>query len=460
MNIFIIFLISCEKEEIITDPDVRLTFSSDTILFDTVFTTIGSTTKQLKVYNPYNQKVRISSVYLAIGDDSNFRLNINGFTNNNVTDIEIPAKDSIYIFIEVTIDPMGVNSPMVVEDSIIFITNGSEQDVDLLAWGQDMHLINGEIISSQTWTNDKPYLIYNSMLVDTGHLLTIEEGTEIYFHRNSSMLVCGTLIVNGTINNPVVFQGDRLEEIYEDVPGQWGTIAFLDGSTGNNLSFAIIKNGIAGFQVGEHDKSTSPSLNLSCCTIENMTFAGIYSFGSTISASNTIITDCGSMALALLKGGDYEFIHCTISNNWNYSIRITPSVVLSNYFEYDGNLYVRDLTRADFGNCIIYGNQKSEIGFASDTDLASFNFLFDHCLIKLDSDTTDISDEFLFRSIILNQDPKFVSIENHDYQLDTLSFAKDKGALEIGNRFPFDLNLNSRIIDTAPDLGAYERIKK
>ena len=194
VNIFVLFLISCEREEIITDPDVRLNFSSDTVLFDTVFTSIGSTTKQLKVYNPYDQKVRISSVYLAIGDESNFRLNINGIRNNNVNDIDIPAKDSIYIFIEVTIDPTGVNTPMVVEDSIIFITNGNQQDVDLLAWGQDMHLINGEIISSQTWINDKPYLIYNSMMVDTGYTLTIEEGTEIYFHRNSSMLVFGVVV--------------------------------------------------------------------------------------------------------------------------------------------------------------------------------------------------------------------------------------------------------------------------
>jgi len=457
--ILIFSIYSCEKHELLTDPSARLSFSMDTVLFDTVFTTIGSTTRQLKVYNPYKQRINVSTIYLATGNNSDFRLNINGIAGSKVDDLEIPARDSIYIFIELTVDPNGINTPMVVQDSIIFITNGNEQDVDLLAWGQDVHLINAEIIKTQTWTNDKPYLIYNSMLVDTGHILTIEQGTQIYLHRNSSILVYGTLIVNGTKDEPVVFQGDRLEKLYDDIPGQWGTIALLSGSENNVINYAEIKNGIAGFQVGEYDDDSNPVLIISNSKIENMSFTGFYAFGSTISASNSVIANCGTMAIALLKGGNYEFYHCTIANYWNYSVRITPSIVISNYFEYEGNLYVRDLENAYFGNCIIYGNLESEIGLAYEPEIVSFNYQFDHCLIKVNADSTDISDEIFFKSILINQDPKFISIEKLDFQLDTLSNAKDKGAIEVGNLFPLDLNQNSRIDDEAPDLGAYERIE-
>ena len=64
--ISIIFLVtvislmfSCRKDEINTDTSVTLSFSADTILFDTVFATFGSTTKRLKIYNPNSNPINI-----------------------------------------------------------------------------------------------------------------------------------------------------------------------------------------------------------------------------------------------------------------------------------------------------------------------------------------------------------------------------------------------------------------
>ncbi|MCK5823305.1 MAG: hypothetical protein KAG95_04830 [Bacteroidales bacterium] len=463
----IILLFSCNKEKIITSPDAKLNFSTDTVTFDTVFTTIGSTTKQFKIYNFNNSKISISSIRLANGDDSNFRLNLNGISDNYFTDIEIPSNDSLFVFVEVNVDPNGENSPMIIKDSLVFITNGNTQDVNLIAFGQDVHLINGQIIplnaNDTVWTNDKPYLIYNSMLVDSLKTLTIEAGAQLYFHKNSNLLVKGTLIVNGTLDKPVIFQGDRLEELYKNIPGQWGAIALIPGSKGNKINYAIIKNGVLGIQVGEYDK-ISPDLTITNTKIQNMTFGGIYAFNSTINASNNIIANCGYYAVSLLVGGSYDFNHCTIANYYgsysSYSSRTEPSLVISNNITVGEVSWVSNLN-ANFGNCIIYGNNTNEIGIGEDTaSIVTFNYKFDHCLIKVDEDF-DTSDKSHFVNIIKNKRPEFLSTKTDslNFQLNSNSPAIDSGNVNIAKKFLYDYNHQSRLNDDGPDLGAYEYVE-
>ncbi len=455
------FLLSCETDTFNTDRDVRLSFSVDTLLFDTIFTTIGSTTKEFKVYNREKQSIKISEISLAGGDASSFRLNINGQEQNHAKDVEIRGRDSLFIFVEVTVDPLGQDAPMVIQDSIVFITNGNIQDIDLVAWGEDVNLINGEEIQTTTWTSAKPYLVYNSMLVDTFQTLTIEAGTHIHFHNRSTLYVSGTLIVNGTLDDPVIFQGDRLEEIYEDIPGQWGGLYFLNGSSNSIINYAEIKNAINGIHLGNlYTSSLPPDLTLSNTRIEHMNYAGISSIGATASVNNTVIADCGFYGLVLTTGGDYEFYHTTICNFWNYANRITPSVVLTNYYNInDTALFTGDLVRAEFGNCIIYGDLATEIGIDRLEGVGAFNFLFDHCLIRADTEKVDLSDPATFKNLFINYDPRFVSVAEYNYQLDTLSGAKDIGAIDIGNQFPLDILAQDRTVDAGPDLGAYERVE-
>ncbi len=251
--IFIGFLfqlfISCEKEDLNTSTTAKLEFSEDTILFDTIFTTIGSSTKRFTVKNPYNKSIEINSIYLAGGVSSPYRLNIDGHAGDRLENVELKEKDSLYIFVEITVDPNNSNLPMVVKDSIIFSFNNTQQDIDLIAWGQDVNLINGEVIGTETWINNKPYLIYNSMLVDTNSVLTIEPGVILYFHKDSRLYVAGTIVSNGTYESPILFQGDRLENDYEDIPGQWDGIWLMAGSKDNIFNFTEIKNAIIGIQV-------------------------------------------------------------------------------------------------------------------------------------------------------------------------------------------------------------------
>ncbi|MEE4196970.1 MAG: hypothetical protein V2I54_04950 [Bacteroidales bacterium] len=457
-----VMFLACEKEDFIDSSDIKLSFSQDTIMFDTVFTTIGTSTKYLTVKNPYEQSVSISSIYLAGGNDSPYRLNIDGYSGTRLDNYTLRSKDSLYIFIEVTIDPNNADLPMVVNDSIIFAYQNNVQDVNLISWGQDVNLINGDengiIEGNQFWSNNKPYLIYNSMLVDSNSVLTIEPGTQLHFHKNSRLYVLGTLIADGTFQEPIIFRGDRPEQDYEDIPGQWDGIWLMAGSTNNILNFTEVKNAIIGIQVDTLANESEPTLTLSNSKILNMTAIGLYAQGAFIEANNTVFANCGQFSVALTIGGAYTFYHCTFANYWNYSTRSTPALLLNNYYiDVNNKMQVRPLTQATFGNCIVYGNKESEI-LIDEAPGTAFNYYFDHSLIKVNEEISTADNNY-FHNIIVNQDPKFKDPYDNNYELDTLSIAKDSGNPEYGVLFPFDLNLNSRTNDNGPDLGAFERIE-
>lgn len=467
------FTWACEREQLEPDPDARPYFSNDTVSFDTVFTTIGSATLNFKVYNHSNRPLLISSIRLAGGDESFFRLNIDGEPSSFVQQIEVPPDDSLYIFVTVRIDPNNRNNPMIVKDSVVFSANGRLQDVKLIAYGQDVHLIQGEILNTQTWTKDKPYLIYKSVAIDTTATLTIEAGTQIYFHDRSSMIVWGRLLANGSASEPVVFQNDRLEEFYDIIPGQWGTVYIDPISRGNVMDHVIIRNSIAGIQIGLPSNDQIPQLTLSNSQILNVSFAGLYAFGAELFCYNSVFANAAGPVIALLKGGDYAFYHCTIANNGvPGTSRSDPSVLISNQFlslerntQSGQDEYVMrsgDLVNADFINCIVFGNFRHELQLVHNkTNL--FNFQFDHCLLKVVPDSVDGDASSDFTSIVLNKDPKFVNDSDRyhlNYSLDTLSPAKDAGDLQLLLSHPelnMDLTGAARNMDGKPDLGAIER---
>jgi hypothetical protein len=465
-QLLILIFTGCQKESFINDDSAKLRFSADTVRFDTIFSTFGSTTRWLMIYNPYSKTLKVSSIRLAGGSGSMFRINVDGSKGTIFRDIEIRPKDSLYILVAVTINPSGSNNPVLVGDSVIFETNGNTQQVQLVAWGQDMHLFKNQIIKSQVWTADKPYLILGYLAVDSAETLTIEAGTKIYFHRSSFLFVAGKLIVNGELQQPVVFQGDRLEEDYKDIPGQWGAIILMEGSTGNKIDYAEIKNATVGLQIGADSTYLQQDLTLSNTKILNSSYYGIWAFDAKITAWNDVIADCGEWALGLLRGGDYTFTHCTVSNRGVFfTNRTQPSVVLSNYIEKTdaktGNtiIYPGDLKNASFNNSIVYGNMDNEIGLAQIPQGGSFNYMFNHCLLKVNTDIINISDTNHFNTIISDKLPGFKKPENYNFELDTLSASKDAGLLEFGILFPLDIKGNSRVADLKPDLGAYERIE-
>jgi hypothetical protein len=454
---------SCEKERMNSSSDAVLHFSSDTITFDTLFTSIGSPTKNLRVINRTNENIVISSVRLAGGKQSGFRLNVNGEAANESYNVQIPAKDSIFIFIEALLGKTGNNSPLITEDSIVFSINNIEQKVRLMAWGQDFVLIKSDNIKTSIWTKDRPYLVYNEALIDSGQTLTIESGTTVYFHKNAGLKAKGTLKVLGTFEDPVQFRGDRLEPAFNDTPDQWNGIVLYSGSHNNKINYAIIKNANIGLQVGTIEHIGYASVELSNTRIENMSWSGIWAMKSKILAYNCVISNVRYYNTALLLGGDYQFYHTTFANYYNKlssGMRTTETLIVSNYLvdNKTGARYVGDLKEATFGNCIITGNRVNELLISMDKQGGS-SYLFDRSLIQI-SDTFRLAEPGRFIDVIRNVNPRFKNPYKGNFELDTLSIVKDYGKPIYAKSYPFDLKYDSRISDDGPDLGAFERIEK
>jgi hypothetical protein len=465
LSVILLSLISCRRDNPLTDPSVKLRFSADTVMFDTVFTTLGSSTRQLKVYNPHNRRVIVSSIRIAGGESSQFRINVDGMPGPSTKEVEILANDSIFIFVEVTVNPLSSNSPLIVNDSIIFEINGNMQDVDLVAWGQNAHYIRPNrsisglppfsiIGCDTTWTNNLPHVIYGYAVVDSTCRLTIQEGTRIHFHNNSGLWVYkgGSIKVNGTKEQPVVFQGDRLEPYYREVPGQWDRIWINEGSVDNEFNYAIIKNGLIGIQAETLDNPMGNGLKITNCYITNMSRSGILSRYYRIDAGNTVITNCGMYAAELTMGGDYSFTHCTFANYWSFKLRKTPSVLILNYIKNQNDqIIAAPLQKADFKNCIIYGNVENEILEDDIGQGVEFNYSFNHCLLRTNR-------TLIGNNLIINEDPRFRKPTDRlepDYQLMENSPALKKGnpAYAVGI---YSSDINGVLRNGNPDLGAYE----
>lgn len=450
-------------------------------MFDTVFVSVGSATQIFTVRNPNDKAVSISSVRLGGGNSSNYRLNVNGVPGRSFSNVEIGANDSIYIFAEVTIDPNNPQTLFIVPDSILFELNGNTQQVNLIAFGQRAHFHrpppnSGSLFflnCNETWTNDLPHVIYGYALIDSGCTLTIQQGVNVYSHTRSGILVLsnGTLKVNGTFAEPVTFQGDRLDNNYKDVPGQWdgillsnithsrlvnGTSEIGPGSKNSSINYAIIKNGNVGLQVDTVNSPGATTLQLDNTIIKNMSGLGLLAQGSSVKASNCVFANCGQYLAALVYGGNHRFLHCTFANYWTGGTRQTPSVLINNYYN-----NIRPIDSAYFGNCIVYGNLDAEVGLDSLSSVTgAFNFFFDHCLLKVDG-SFSTSNPGHFNSIIRNSDPSFDDVTNNIYSIGNSSIAIDAGATSIMNlNVPLlntDLGNNTRPQGANPDLGAFEK---
>jgi hypothetical protein len=426
---------------------------------------MGSTTKIFRIYNKHSQPLNISKIYLATGAVSPYKLNVDGVPGKSFTDIEIAGGDSLFVFVQVTVDPTNSNSPMVIKDSVVFETNSNVQDVKLIAVGQDVYLhvpdhfpinglppysITGRQNTDTTLPNDKPHLFFGYTVIDTDCKLTMQAGTKCYFYNHAVLWVYeGTLIVKGEPGNEVVFQGYRQEAEYKDIPGQWGKIWLSKGSKENVIEWAIIKNGGIGIQADSLVPGF-PTLKLSHTIIKNMTAAALYTQGAWTWTTNCLFYNCGQFAAALTRGGNYRFEHCTFANYWAGSeARTTPLLLMNNYYIAGSTAFVTSLDSCNFNNCILYGSLPEEIGIDSVEIAGAFTYHFDHCLIK----TERALDVNHYSNCNANLDPGFIDPFT-DYKLKSDAFNSiDKGALSI---YTTSLNNAIRPIGLAPDLGAYE----
>lgn len=450
---------SCRRDPITDDPNARLAFSADTVVFDTVFTTVGSATRKFKVYNRNSSTVNIGSIRLAGGSASPFRINVDGVPLVSTGDIVLKGNDSIYVFVDVTVNPNNSTSPIMISDSIIFETNGNQQRVILYAVGQDAYFHYYEVQAGNAiWPVDKPHVVYGYVIASNCSKLTIPAGANVHMHRNAVLAAdsCATLEIVGAFNNPVRFMGTRLEAEYREEPGQWGYIWLSTLSKNNIIDWAEIKNGTIGVLSDSLGASANPTVRISNTTIRNMTLAGIFGRDSWIEGENVVVQNCAEYCAALAYGGNYQFRHCTFGNYWNISNRTTPSVLLNNWYKVDETTIVRrNLTKADFENCIIYGDKDTEIGLDSNTTGGfQYEYRFRNCLIKTDYNIAPVASRFI--NVTINQDPQFVNISDFDLSLRSNSPARGLGDPAVSVFVPFDLRNQLRAADGVYDLGAYE----
>ena len=476
----IIASISCRRKlEFSDNPSKNIDLSTDTISFDTVFTSIGSSTRVLMIYNNNSDNLKINSIRLEKGSHSPYSVNVDGQAGYNFSDMEIYGKDSLYVFIKVTINPNDEDNPFFVQDRLIFNTNGNEKVVNLTAYGQNAHYIIGRkgifpdangrytnyyvaitdsVNNDVHWTAEKPYVIYNVALIDSDGTLTIEPGTHVYFHGGAGLWAWseGQLVVNGTAENPVVFQGDRLEEYYKNQPGQWDRIWLMEAREGHghSINHAIIRNGFIGLQIQRMLKDNLAATYINNTIIENHTGMGIYANCYSIGMSNLVVNNCGNYCIALTGGGEYLLSHGTIANYWTGSTRKAPALFFNNLYQdpTDGNTYAIPFNCA-INNSIVYGNQENEFGtgFYQGTDTI---YTFRNSLIRTQRPHSNTS---LYESCIFNKSPKFKNTEQFNFHIKENSEAIGIGnpAYAIGD-LQYDLDGIDR--GNSPDAGAYQYV--
>ena len=491
----IIFLSSC-RDDFETIPSTgELSFSKDTVYLDTIFTNIGSTTYNLKVYNKSGKDISIPSIQLGRGENSDYRLNVDGVPGKSFQNVEILARDSMYIFIETTIDANSASNPLYT-DQILFDNGENLQDVDLVTLVQDVHFLypskdangvietinlgvngDGESIDIQgfyleddtTFTNEKPYVIYGYCAIPADKTLTIEAGAKIHFHDNSGLIAYkdATLIVEGDLNNEIIFEGDRLEPDFGETPGQWGAIWLRAGSKNHSINYAIIKNASVGIIMDSIGSLTEPTLKIKNTQLYNHSNYGILGRETNIEGKNLVINNVGLSSLACTIGGTYNFTHSTFANYWNSSLRQFPTVLINNFFTYYENnteiIETRDLKAANFTNCIIYGNNNIEL-ILDNVEGSPFNYNFKNSLIKFDDYNDSFSGipEYNFDDIahyqnnIFNEDPDFKDAYNNDLNVGEETAGKNKADLPAANLTPLDILGIDRT--TSPDIGAYQHI--
>lgn len=468
-----------------------LKFSKDTVYLDTVFKNIGSSTYQLKVYNRTKKDISIPTIQLKNGLNSKYRMTVDGMSGNNgkiFKDVTLLSKDSLYIFIETTADITDANpTNFLYTDQIQFGSGANLQEVALVTLIQDavflypkqsadgtkekikidgkevdgFYLDENDAVNGNEllFTNKKPYVIYGFAGVPENKTVTFQAGARVFFHANSGLYVDNkaSLQINGEVSttnkleNEVVFEGDRLESLYDNIPGQWNSVIFANGSKDHSINHLTLKNAVTGLNLKSPDNSTT--IQIKNTQIYNCAEYGILAQNAHINGENIVINYAGLASLSCVYGGDYIFTHCTFNNNWQGSSQF--AVNISNTLA-GATPEANSLTQATFNNCIIYGSASNEFNLSKNASVA-FVYQLNNCLLKFSSSSTNPDYQFKtdavhYNQIILNENPKFYNVNQNKFNINNTSpaFAKGNQAYII----PLDIIGANRT--SPPDLGAYQ----
>lgn len=465
--VFITLVIgSCRKDDVFTNAPVSLNFSTDSIDFDTIFSlkdsgiigTPRSITLRLIVTNPNENAVK-TNIQMEGNQYGLFKLNADGIPGSGnlqkIDNMEIRGKDSIYVFIQTYINP-DVSNEFQVTDNILFNTNGKQQKVVALTYAMNANYLKNDTISAdETWNDSKPYVIYDDLFIKPGVTLTINPGVKIHSHNNSTIYVWGTLKIEGTVDNPVILQGDRLDDDYKEIPNQWNGIHILQSSVNNKIQGAIIKNGFIGVRVDSVSLNGNPKLTLTQTIIQDMGAVGLLSYSGDIKAENNLISNCGQYTFLGDLGGKYEFTFNTFAALNSAAARKNATFTITNtpYRDQSGAIVAVFPLSYNLRNNIIWGNNDDEINFVNDKDGITLSANIKNNNIKSILFRTELTQNT--STIANNQigfDPNFMDFSKKNYKLKAASVCT--GQADNSTGVNFDLAGKSRSF--SPTIGAYE----
>lgn len=464
--LLLLSVFSCKPDdEIITKAgSAKLEFSTDTVFFDTVFVQTGSVTKRLKVYNRNDKAVEIRSIRLEKLGASAYDLIIDGQARDIANNITLRGKDSLLVLVKVLIDPTNDAAPFIVEDNIIFETNGNNQKITLGAYGQNANFFRDTVLTcNSVWQGPKAFVLYGGVVVPQNCTLTIMPGTRIYAHNGAVLYVQGTLKVEGIATDQVFFQNDRRDSVFANVPGQWEGI-FLDSTSKNNkIAFTQIKNATFGLRIY---RTQSVQTEIKNSVIKNMFVAGLLGVQSGAKVENSLITNCGQFAVIGQGGGNYDFNYSTIANYTPDFKRDDPAMAFSDSVVIRGRLQPPADIRFSMKNSIVYngprnGKMENEILFLTRAGLQ--NVTVQNSLVQTTRYQND--PKFTGNGNLLNQDPKFVQPGDNSVAARKINYSLKDDSPAIGgassNGVNIDLQGKARPAGSNPnpDMGAYENTK-
>lgn len=458
---------SCsDDEDFSTSTSDLLTFSVDTIRFDTVFSTIISPTQSFWVHNNSGRSIRCSNVRLENGNQSGFRVNVDGASlgvadGYQVGDIEVRNGDSIRVFAKITSPKANRTEPKHITDNIVFLLeSGVQQKVNLDAFSWDaIFLKNRHITSDTTIVSDLPVVVYGTMTVGKNATLTISPGTTLYFHTDGGIDVEGRLICKGTADNGIVLRGDRLDNMFDYLPydyvsGQWQGLHIKGSSYGNIMSFTDLHSSFNGVKVDSSDVSKQ-KLTLTNATIHNCQDTALYVNNSKVTIANCQLTNSGGGCL-YVDGGNVSVNNSTLAQFYPFDSNRGSALRFSGV--------KNSLDSLICSNTLITGYASDEMmGDRPDsTSNNVFKYDFKNCIIR--TPKVETADSVHFVGVEFeNPEDTTTAGEKHFVKMDTDNL-----------RYDFHLKATSTAIDKAdpttatrddrdgiardekPDIGAYE----
>jgi len=457
VGLFSLIMVSCIDDSFSSSPSDTLTFSRDTVNFDTVFTDLGTPTARLVVANRAKKGITISSIRFR-NPDTRFSLNVDGVSGRDFHDVDIRGRDSIYVFIECYIPETQGASPGLVEDELEFVTNGVTQVVRVEAYGQNVtRLRNVRLEADTRLTADRPYVVFDSLTVAPGATLSVEPGTQLLFHDGASLVVEGRLEAVGEPGRMIHMRGDRLDNVlpnvgYDIMAGQWRGVRIAAGSFDNRMEYVDMRSTVSGLTLDSCVDLSRQKLTLLDSWLHNSQGNVLSSRYARVDAYGCCFSEAAGSVVSL-TGGVHNFLQCTIANNYLFSAIRGPLLWLGHVLPKHAADNDLPLMQASFENSIIYGLADD----LNEGDLSGSDVYFRFVSLKAGGSNDDNFIDCLWETVpmFLTDRPEYY----FNYRLAADSPVRSAGSAALVTPLVLrDMDGVDRLRDGAPSLGAYQYV--